>query len=403
MAIAFLAWTLLAAQPVAPPAILFQASVAELAEPVVGELRAVGPNWKFQLGTTTTTRLVRLGQVGQLPPPLPREPGLILVNGDRIAGMIRFGDDTALSVHPNFSPDPGAWRIPFALIRAAWWAPRPGDLPPWVDDYDWLPKTLSTDIVRLRNRDTLAGTVEQLSSNGQLEFAVKATGTRLRLNPEQLAAVVFNPALSVNRKPKTPTARIVLRDGTRLTVSALSVIDNVVSGTTTFGAKFQLPLAELFSLEMISPKNKPLSDLKPVLQTVQPYGSLGWPWQTNRSVKEHPLTLFGPGGAVGTYDHGLGTHPRTVLEYDLAEKYQRLESLVGLDTTTGRLGTATITILRDGTTAELPAKITNLRAGPAAELRLPLTGVKRLKLIIDFGPGGDVQADVNWGGAVLIE
>jgi hypothetical protein len=32
-----------------------------------------------------------------------------------------------------------------------------------------------------------------------------------------------------------------------------------------------------------------------------------------------------------------------------------------------------------------------------------VAGTKELTLMVDFGPAGDVQADVNWGMARLVE
>ena len=56
----------------------------------------------------------------------------------------------------------------------------------------------------------------------------------------------------------------------------------------------------------------------------------------------------------------------------------------------------------DGKQHDLPA-LRSLAAGVAVPLRIDVTGAKELAMAIDFGPAGDVQADVNWGDARLVE
>ena len=143
-----------------------------------------------------------------------------------------------------------------------------------------------------------------------------------------------------------------------------------------------------------------LSDLKP--KKAETTGFLGenWPWAADRTVRGHPLRLLTKDGE-STADKGLGTHPKTVLTYDLAGKYTRFEALVGLDAATGNRGRADVRILLDGKEVALP-DLKALAAGPAVAVRVDVRGVKELTLVVDFGPTGDVQADVNWGDARLI-
>jgi hypothetical protein len=103
-----------------------------------------------------------------------------------------------------------------------------------------------------------------------------------------------------------------------------------------------------------------------------------------------------------TAEKGLGTHPRTVLTYTLPGKFTRFEALVGLDAASGKRGRADLRILLDGKEVDLPA-LKSLVSGTAVAVRVDVRGVKELMLQIDFGPNGDVQADVNWGEALLIK
>ena len=101
-----------------------------------------------------------------------------------------------------------------------------------------------------------------------------------------------------------------------------------------------------------------------------------------------------------TFDKGLGTHPRTTLVYDLGGKYRRFEALVGLDPVTGRRGAVEVRVLVDGR----DVLSTALTAGTEPKaVAVDVAKAKELTLVVDYGPGGDVQDDVNWADARLIE
>jgi hypothetical protein len=144
-----------------------------------------------------------------------------------------------------------------------------------------------------------------------------------------------------------------------------------------------------------------LSDLKPKKAEVAGFLGDGWPWTADRTVRGQPLRLLTREGE-STSDKGLGTHPKTALTYDLGGKFTRFETSVGLDAATGKSGRADVRILLDGKDVGI-AQLKTLTAGPAVIVKLDVRGAKELALVVDFGPTGDVQADVNWGEARLVE
>jgi hypothetical protein len=106
---------------------------------------------------------------------------------------------------------------------------------------------------------------------------------------------------------------------------------------------------------------------------------------------------------VDTFDKGLGTHPRTTLTYALDGKFKRFEAVVGLDPATGRRGVVDVRVRVDDKEVT-PAGLIGLTAAARGRpVRVDLTGAKRLTLVVDFGPAGDVQADVNWADARVVE
>ena len=55
----------------------------------------------------------------------------------------------------------------------------------------------------------------------------------------------------------------------------------------------------------------------------------------------------------------------------------------------------------DGKEVSLP-DLKSLAAGSAVRVMVDVRDAKELTLVVDFGPTGDVQADVNWGEARFI-
>src|SRR5262249_22108073 len=172
---------------------------------------------------------------------------------------------------------------------------------------------------------------------------------------------------------------------------------NAIVAKAVFGAEIEVPLAKLVSLDVLQGPATYLSELKPKKAETVGFLGEGWPWLADRSVRGSSLRLLTKDGA-STFDFGVGTHPKTVLTYDLAGKYTRFESFVGLDAATGKRGRADVRIKLDGKEIDLP-ELKTLAAGPAVFVRVDVRGAKELTLVVDFGPTGDVQADVNWADA----
>ena len=74
-----------------------------------------------------------------------------------------------------------------------------------------------------------------------------------------------------------------------------------------------------------------------------------------------------------------------------------------MDPVTGRRGSALIRIRADGKDRSLPDGGILTASRLPVPVRVNLTGVKELTLVVDFGPAGDVGADVNWADAKLVE
>ena len=371
-------------------------------EPAVGTLVRLAPDGGVELttpeGKVTVRDLVSLRRAAVALPPLPRGPVLITTTGDRIPGRLLGGDGETLKLRPRFAD--AEWDVPLSSVAVLWLAKPPADTPPDPARYTWLAGNRNRDILRFPNGDTAAGTLDGFGPDSALRFKPDVGAARV-VRLAEMSAVAFNPALARSWKPKGPYARLVLRDGTRLAVTSATADAETLKGKTLFGQAVEIPVVEIVGFDVLQGKATYLADLKP--KKVQQAGFLGtaWPWAANRTVHGTPLRLLTPAGG-GTFDRGIGTHPRTVLTYDLGGKYRRFEALIGLDAASGSRGRAAVRILVDGKEQPLP-QLLKLAAGPAVPVRIDTAGAKELTLVVDFGPAGDVQADVDWADARLVE
>ena len=279
-----------------------------------------------------------------------------------------------------------------------WLTAPPADTPADPAKYTWLAGTPPRDVLLYRNGDAVRGALGGFTPNG-VTFTPDGGAAR-DVARADLAAVGFNPRFARARKPKGPYAHLVLTDGTRLDVTELAVQKNALVAKAVCGPEVVVPLSKLVSLDVFQGPATYLSDLKPKKAETTGFLGDGWSWAADRTVRGHPLRLLTKDGETAC-DRGLGTHPKTVLTYDLGGKCTRFEALVGLDAATGKRGRADVRILLDGKEVALP-DLKSLAAGVAVAVKVDVRGAKELTLVVDFGPTGDVQADVNWGDARLV-
>ncbi|HEY1192183.1 MAG TPA: NPCBM/NEW2 domain-containing protein [Gemmata sp.] len=329
-------------------------------------------------------------------PPLPGGAHVITASGDRIPGVLAGGDAKRLQVRHASSSD--VWSVALDTVAVVWLRPPPADTPVDPAKYPWLNGAPPRDVLLYRNGDIARGAINAVTGNG-VKFTPDG-GTAHEVPREDLAAIGFNPRFVRPRKPKGPFANLVLTDGTRFAATEVAVKGDTLACKTVSGAAVEVPLKKLVALEVLQGPATYLSDLKPAKAETSGFLGASWPWAADRTVRGQPLRLL-QGDTENTFDKGLGTHPKTVLTYDLGGKYVRFEAVVGLDAVTGKRGRADVRIRVDGKEVQLPG-LKALGGGNALPVVVDVHRAKELTLVIDFGPTGDVQADVNWGAARLI-
>jgi endo-alpha-N-acetylgalactosaminidase len=120
------------------------------------------------------------------------------------------------------------------------------------------------------------------------------------------------------------------------------------------------------------------------------------PWRRDQSLTGEPLRLAN--GAA--YAKGLALHARTRLAYDLDGPCEEFRCVAGFDPALPPLGRVRLRILGDG--KELWGRPDFRADEPPADIAVPLAGVRRLEIEVDFGADEDVCDRVHLGDARIL-
>jgi hypothetical protein len=364
-----------------------------------GSLEQLSKDWSISLNTDKANQVKGSDFIAlrhaRLPlPTSPREAHVLLTNGDRLLGTPLQLSGERVRFTAQLGPD-RELALPLSAIRLFWFAAPVG-----VDEGDLLRQRLAgerrkRDLVLLRNGDRVEGTLTALDP--QTVQIDQATGQPVKVARDKIAALALSTELARPLRPKGTYVRLVLANGSRLSLLSARADRQALVGKAIFGATIQVPVSQVVALDLRQGRAVYLSDLKPSRYEHTPYLGIHWPYTFDTSVAGNELRLGG-----STYDKGIGMHSQSRLTFDLAGGYQWFEAWVGLDDRTGREGSVLIQVLVDGKPHDL---------GVAGELRgqekpLPVrvrvAGARELTLSVLFGQHGDVQDHVDWADARLI-
>jgi NPCBM/NEW2 domain len=330
-----------------------------------------------------------------LPPPhYPHDrPHAVLANGDRLPGraVAVTGDQLQFRAELGREQD---LTIPLTALSAVWFTPRAAARAAEPDGRRLLAEKRRQDVVLLTNQDALRGTVTGLADGGPL--ALDPGGPTVSVPRDRIQGLLLNTDLARTFRPRGPYRQLVLRNGGRVSLKAVTLDGADLAGTTLFGATVRVPLAEVAALNTYQGKAVYLSDLAPQKYDHTPYLGVRWPLAADRAVTGLDLRLGG-----GTFDKGVGLHSRSRATFALPRDARRFEAIVGLDEATGRAGSATVQVLADDRPLLDPSP--PVSAGRPVPLRLALPpGARTLTLAVEFGAGGEVQDHVDWADARVV-
>jgi hypothetical protein len=203
----------------------------------------------------------------------------------------------------------------------------------------------------------------------------------------------------------TPAAvvRVTLVDNSVIHVESIQARDGAIEILSTNRTPLTVSLSSLRSLEFSSQNTVYLSDLEPE--------SILWtPMYPSAVVTDDLLALNLPrkdqrlnGGKLEIlaepkrrtrrrFEKGLSMHSGTELTYRLAGEYRTFQAIAGIDLEFLAAGDLQLTILGDG----VPLASQRVKGGePPVALQLSLSGVQRLKVLVDYGDNSDFGDHLN--------
>ena len=253
------------------------------------------------------------------------------------------------------------------------------------------------DRALLRNTDSVDGILVGFDRGKTLRM--KAGKEVLEVDFQRVLAVSFTSDLTRVYRPVSLYGRLVLDDGTRISLSEASADQVFVRGRTLYGRDVKIALDHVIAITLHGGSATYLSDLAAPKYEFTPYlGTLRWPYTKDTNVDGGDLVLHGD-----AFEKGIGMHSTSRLTYKLAERYRHFEALVGLDDDSGRrgsgLGSATSSMESPGFR---PSCKSRLRKTPQF-IRQDVQDAKELTLVVGFGRYADVRSRVNWADARLIK
>jgi hypothetical protein len=364
-----------------------------------GTLTQIGADWKVILNQgddyirAGADKLVSLRRRKTPRPAPPTGEQILLVNGDILPGQVveLIGERLSFRYRPRQE-----WKVPLPAIAVIWLAAPDGTEHP-----DRLRRALAAgkrtrDTVYLRNGDILEGVLSHLDRK-QVQIEVNEKNVPVAFS--KVAAIAMNSDLARLASPTGVHARVVLADGTRLTLASAQSRGDALTGKAAFGGEVAVAVPDLVALELQGGAAVALSTLKPTRYEARSFlGSVRWPYVADGNVWNGALRIAGE-----THDRGLGMHAQSRLTYALDGAYRRFEARVGLDDRSPATAAARIAVLVDGKPRDLGDAAHLTRRGLAWNVGLDIAGARELVLVVDFVPRvGTVPGDADWCGARLI-
>lgn len=182
-------------------------------------------------------------------------------------------------------------------------------------------------------------------------------------------------------------------------------IVNVNGGTLTFAVtsnhSLQIPWAVVAVLEVQSDNLVYLSNLDPIAVQQQSIFAPQRNWQRDRSIESNPIRLRAPDkSSPQTYRKGIGTHSYCKLEFANTNKFERFQTIAGIDAETNGRGDCQMSVYADG--IKLWSQRITGQTPPEA-LDVDITGMAKVTLIVEPGEQFDLADHANWADAKFVK
>lgn len=192
----------------------------------------------------------------------------------------------------------------------------------------------------------------------------------------------------------TEAIKIADRFGNVWMAKSLSWEKNKLLLSTMDGHRTELELNQVALVDFSQGRLAFLSDMEPLRVEEKPLLANIWRYRRDRNLAGGPISL-----GQRIYHKGLAVHSRTILEYHV-EGYREFRCVLGIEDSISVPAKAIVRIEGDGrelfqatlTTTEKPR-----------ELALSIEGVRRLRLIVDYGDDLDLGDHVVFADARVLK
>lgn len=265
---------------------------------------------------------------------------------------------------------------------------------------------LSQESLELRNGDHLDGRWLEMVQPVDDEMNPRLRW-RSRLGTLEVAWERIRVLRLGSKSQKTRQVRLIvgMQDGSQLRITDVrregDGIDLELACGIHVKAKAEEFLAEVASLEFLTPNAHYLSDVEPLSYRHVPYLSRSWPLGRDRSASGTSLRSRG-----AMVSKGIGMHSTSRVAFDLSEGYARFEACVVLDDSAGKNGSVVFRVFLDAGDGTWAAAYESpvVRGGDAAlPISIDVSKAERMALIVESADRGDLSDHANWLYARLIK
>jgi hypothetical protein len=259
--------------------------------------------------------------------------------------------------------------------------------------------------------DYVEGVLGDVTSD-KIEFQLD--GDSLRVDRAKAAGFIYYRKGDDNQREAN--CAVHGRSGLHANTASVRLSDGNLHLTTVAGAEFDWPLGDVNFADFSAGKIAYLSDIEqstvrwtPLL--VLPPGSelaakYGQP-RSDRSAFGGPLTLVFRDGSspVGvfqrnTFGKGLAIRSRTEMTFRLPAAFSRFVATAGIDPASSSTGSVRL-VISGNDKPLLDAVVSGDQ--PPREIDLDIAGVKRLKIVVDYGDNLDTGDWINLCDARVIK
>jgi hypothetical protein len=405
--LALLAWLMLAPGPSPWPAMETAAEVKTLSGVSrTGALMGIssrGVELKSKEGATQTIPLEEVLAIELAPPAREGEPA-----ADKAYALVRLIDGSQLCAEQvGFAADNltlklrGGQEFQIPQGSVATLLLNAHDAKNVAEFQAALANATKSDVVRLVSRqdpnvsNVFEGVVGVADAQGQtLRFTPEGSDP-VELAISRLRSIAF---VRPGSQPQARLGALVDRHRNFFALSQVEVGAASLKFQTPTGLTLETPLADVVRIDLSQGKLVYLSDLEPArietehLVYVPPASAR---YGRDKSLKGTPLRV-----GRKTFAKGLSLHAKTILEYDVAG-YNFFRCTLGLDDSVTRVGSAAVRIEGDG--KELFTQTVSLADARPREVELKITGVRRLRLMVDYGDNLDLGDHVDFADARIMK